>query len=71
MACSQFLYDDDAAAWLVVAVVLLLEWWVCLTYVGVRLVKRRPYLMLLVSIVAASTWFGVMVFSDLVLGRTA
>ena len=53
------------------AVVLLAVWWVVLTAVGVWLAMRRSYLMLLVPVVAAATWFGVMILGDLVLGWTA
>ncbi|MFI7495316.1 hypothetical protein ACH9D2_11450 [Kocuria sp. M4R2S49] len=52
------------------AIVLLGVWWLVLTYVGVRLVKRRSYLLLLVPVVAAVTWFGVMTFGEAVLGWT-
>ncbi|MFI7482003.1 hypothetical protein ACH9EU_06250 [Kocuria sp. M1R5S2] len=53
------------------AVVLLAVWWVVLTVAGVWLVRRRSYLVLLVPVVAAATWFAVMLFGDLVLGWTA
>lgn len=53
------------------AVVLLGVWWVILTYVGVRLVQRRSYLVLLVPVVAIATWFAVMSFGGAVLGWTA
>lgn len=53
------------------AVLLLLVWWGVLTYVGVRLVKRRSYLVLLVPVVAAATWFVVLWFGGQVLGWTA
>ena len=53
------------------AIVLLGLWWVVLTLVGVQLVKRRSYLVLLVPVVAAATWFGVMAFGGSVLGWTA
>ena len=49
------------------AIVLLGVWWVLLTYVGVRLVQRRSYL---VPLVAVATWFGVMTFGEAVLGWT-
>ena len=52
------------------AIVLLGVWWVLLTYVGVRLVQRRSYLVLLVPLVAVATWFGVMTFGEAVLGWT-
>ncbi|GEO97373.1 hypothetical protein [Kocuria turfanensis] len=52
------------------AVVLLLVWWVVLTAVGVRLVQRRSYLVLLVPVVAAVTWFALMWFGGQVLGWT-
>lgn len=53
------------------AVLLLAAWWVVLAAAGVWLVVRRSYLVLLVPVVAAATWFGVMIFGDLVLGWTA
>ncbi|WP_309125122.1 hypothetical protein [Kocuria sp.] len=53
------------------AVVLLLVWWVVLTAVGVRLVRTRSYLVLLVPVVAAATWFGLLWFGEQVLGWTA
>lgn len=52
------------------AVVLLLVWWAVLTVVGVRLVQRRSYLVLLVPVVAAVSWFGLMSFGGQVLGWT-
>ncbi|MFE7630932.1 hypothetical protein [Kocuria sp. NPDC057446] len=52
------------------AIVLLGVWWVILTYVGVRLVQRRSYLVLLVPVVAIATWFAVMSFGGAVLGWT-
>lgn len=52
------------------AIVLLGVWWVVLTLVGVWLVRRRSYLVLLVPVVAAATWFGVMTFGESVLGWT-
>lgn len=52
------------------AIVCLGVWWVLLTYVGVRLVQRRSYLVLLVPVVAIATWFGVMSFGGAVLGWT-
>ncbi|MFF0990926.1 hypothetical protein [Kocuria nitroreducens] len=52
------------------AIVLLGVWWVLLTLVGVWLVRRRSYLVLLVPVVAAATWFGVMTFGGQVLGWT-
>ncbi|MGQ1838264.1 hypothetical protein ACT4S2_07370 [Kocuria turfanensis] len=52
------------------AVVLLLVWWVVLTVVGVRLVQRRSYLVLLVPVVAVVTWFALMWFGGQVLGWT-
>lgn len=52
------------------AIVLLGVWWVVLTYVGVRLVKRRSYLVLLVPVVTAATWLGVMTLGETVLGWT-
>ena len=45
-------------------------WWLLLTYIGVRLVQRRSYLVLLVPVVAVATWFGVMTFGEAVLGWT-
>ncbi len=53
------------------AVVLLLVWWVVLTAAGVRLVRTRSYLVLLVPVVAATTWFGLLWFGEQVLGWTA
>ncbi|MGX5357453.1 hypothetical protein [Kocuria sp. KH4] len=50
------------------AVVLLLVWWAVLTGAGVRLVRRRSFLVLLVPIVAAVTWVGLMAFGGQVLG---
>ncbi|KUG61467.1 hypothetical protein AVL61_00635 [Kocuria rosea subsp. polaris] len=52
------------------AIALLGVWWVLLTYVGVRLVQRRSYLVLLVPVVAGVTWFAVMTFGEAVLGWT-
>ena len=52
------------------AVVLLLVWWVVLSGVGVRLVQRRSFLVLLVPVVAAVTWVGLMAFGGQVLGWT-
>ncbi|WP_298585319.1 hypothetical protein [uncultured Kocuria sp.] len=52
------------------AILLLGAWWLFLTYVGVRLVQRRSYLVLLVPVVAAATWFGVMTLGEAVLGWT-
>lgn len=52
------------------AIVLLGVWWVILTLIGVLLVKRRSYLVLLVPVVAVATWFGVMTFGEAVLGWT-
>ncbi|MEF3120487.1 hypothetical protein [Kocuria flava] len=49
-------------------VVLLAVWWVLLTLVGVWLVRCRTYLVLLVPVAAAATWFGVMAFGSSVLG---
>lgn len=53
------------------AIALLGAWWVVLTVIGVRLVRHRSYLVLLVPVVAAATWWGVMVFGGSVLGWTA
>ncbi|WP_344122464.1 hypothetical protein [Kocuria aegyptia] len=53
------------------AIVLLGVWWVVLTLIGVRLVQRRSYLVLLVPVVAMATWFGLMTFGGSVLGWTA
>lgn len=53
------------------AVVILLVWWVILTFVGALLVRRRSYLVLLVPVVAAATWVGVLWFGGEVLGWTA
>ncbi len=53
------------------AILLLGLWWLILTYVGVLLVQRRSYLVLLVPVVAAATWFGAMTFGESVLGWTA
>lgn len=53
------------------AVSLLLVWWLVLVYAVVRLVRRRSYLVLLVPVVAAATWFAVMGFGGAVLGWTA
>jgi hypothetical protein len=40
-------------------VAMLLVWWAVLTVAGVRLVRTRSYLVLLVP-VAAATWFSVL-----------
>lgn len=53
------------------AVTLLIVWWGVLAYVGVRLVQRRSYLVLLVPVVAAATWFGVIMLGGQILGWTA
>jgi hypothetical protein len=50
------------------AVWLLLVWWLVLTFIGVRLVLRTSYLMLLVPIVAVATQVGVMSYGQYVLG---
>ncbi len=50
------------------AVALFLVWWLVLTLVGVLLMTRRSYLVLLVPVVAVRTWFGVMWFGGAVLG---
>jgi len=52
------------------AVVVLLFWWVVLASYGLRLARRRSYLVLLVPVVAVATWFGVMWFGGAVLGWT-
>ncbi|MEX5302656.1 hypothetical protein [Kocuria sabuli] len=53
------------------AVSLLLVWWLVLVYAVVRLARRRSYLVLLVPVVAAATWFVVMGLGGAVLGWTA
>jgi hypothetical protein len=53
------------------AVVALLVCWAVLTVAGVRLAQRRSYLVLLVPVLAAATWFAVMWFGGAVLGWTA
>ena len=50
------------------AVALFLVWWLVLTLIGVLLMRRRSYLVLLVPVVAVTTWFGVMWFGGAVLG---
>ena len=52
------------------AVLLLLVVWAVLAWVGARLVKRRSYLVLLVPVVAAAVWLGVMSLGGAVLGWT-
>ncbi len=53
------------------AILLLDVWWMVLTMIGMRLVERRSYLVLLIPVVAASTWFVLMTFGESVLGWTA
>ncbi|MFF0945048.1 hypothetical protein ACFYE2_12605 [Kocuria sp. CPCC 205300] len=53
------------------SVSLLVVWWLALAYAVVRLVRRRSYLVLLVPVVAAATWFVVMGLGGAVLGWTA
>jgi hypothetical protein len=53
------------------AVVALLVCWAVLTVAGVRLARSRSYLVLLVPVLAAATWFAVLWFGDAVLGWTA
>lgn len=52
------------------AVVLLFVVWALLAWVGVRLVRRRSCLVLLVPVAAALVWSGVMSFGGAVLGWT-
>ncbi|MDQ0734958.1 hypothetical protein [Arthrobacter agilis] len=53
------------------ALALFLAWWLVLTRVGVKLVLRRSYRVLLVPVVAVATWFGAMVIGGTVLGWSA
>jgi hypothetical protein len=53
------------------AVVLFLLWWLALTFIGVRLVLRRSYWLLLIPVVAVATWVGAMWVGGAVLGWTA
>ena len=52
------------------AIALLFIVWVVLAWAGVRLVQRRSYLVLLVPVLAAGVWFGVMTLGGEVLGWT-
>jgi predicted PurR-regulated permease PerM len=66
-----FLYLSSGLVAPLWAVVLLFVIWAVLAWVGVRLVRRRSSLVLLVPVVAAVVWFGVMTLCDVVLGWTA
>ena len=68
---AEFFYLASGLVAPLWAVALLLVWWAVLTVAGVRLVRNRSYLVLLVPVAAAATWFGVLWFGGEVLGWTA
>ncbi|MCU1632195.1 MAG: hypothetical protein JWM61_847 [Micrococcaceae bacterium] len=53
------------------AVALFLVWWVVLTRIGVKLALLRSYWLVLVPVVAVTTWFGAMWAGDAFLGWMA
>jgi hypothetical protein len=53
------------------ALALFLIWWLVLPYVGVKLALRRSCWLLLVPVVAVTTWFGAMAVGGTVLGWSA
>ena len=53
------------------AVIVLILWWAVLTAVGVRFVRRRSPLGLLVPLVAAASWFAAISLGSRYLGWVA
>ena len=53
------------------AVILLLIIWVVLVVIGVVWFRRRPFLVLLLPVIAVLVWFGVITLGEQLLGWTA
>ena len=53
------------------AVILLLIVWVVLVVIGVVWFRRRPFLVLLLPVIAVLVWFGVITLGEQLLGWTA
>jgi hypothetical protein len=53
------------------AVILLMIIWVGLVVIGVLWFRRRPFLVLLLPVIAVLVWFGVITLGEQLLGWTA
>jgi len=53
------------------AVILLMMFWVALVVVGVLWFRRRPFLVLILPVLAVLVWFGALTLGERLLGWTA